>query len=354
MYPRIEIHLGEIKYNAHAVTRMCKEKNIKVMGITKGVCALPEVVRAMTDGGVADLGDARLKNIADIKKAGFSLPVYLIRIPMMSEVPELVRIAGGSLNSEVSVIRAISSEAVKAGKTHNVILMVDVGDLREGVMPEDAVKTAGEVLDLPGVRLEGIGTNLGCYGGVIATGENTGCLAGLAKDIERRYGIKLATISGGNSETLQLMREGGLARGVNQLRVGEAILLGTDSTYVSPIPGLEQDTMILKTEVIESKTKPSVPIGEIGKNSFGEVPVFEDKGDMRRAIVAIGKQDCHIEGLTPLDERMKIIGASSDHMILDVTSVGDVKPGDIIGFKVTYSAMLSLMTSNYVYKKFID
>ena len=119
-------------------------------------------------------------------------------------------------------------------------------------------------------------------------------------------------------------------------------------------PGLKQDITILKAEVIEAGIKPSVPIGEIGKNSFGEVPVFENKGDMRRAIVAIGKQDCHIEGLTPLDERMEIIGASSDHMILDVTSVGDVKAGDTIGFKVTYSAMLSLMTSNYVYKKFID
>ncbi len=353
MYPLLEINLDRIECNTRFITGLCREKNIKVMGVTKGACAMPEVAAAMVKGGAAALGDARLKNIAALKRAGFSLPVYLIRIPMISEVPQLVELAEGSLNSEVSVIRAISGEAVKAGKMHNVILMVDVGDLREGVLPEDAVRTAGEIIDLPGVRLEGIGTNLGCYGGVIATGENTGRLAGLARDIERRYGIKLATVSGGTSATLPLMREGGLAEGVNQLRIGEGILLGTDPTYGTPMPGLKQDTMILRAEVVEAKTKPSMPIGEIGKNSFGEVPVYVDKGLMKRVIVAVGKQDCRVEGLTPLDERIEIIGASSDHMILDVTSAEDFKPGDIIGFRVSYAAMLSLMTSAYVDKKFI-
>ncbi|MDI6601067.1 MAG: alanine/ornithine racemase family PLP-dependent enzyme [Thermoanaerobacteraceae bacterium] len=348
MYPKIEVHLDHIRENAGIVVKLCGEKGIEVMGVTKGVCAIPDIVKAMLDGGVKKLGDSRLLNISAIREAGFNVPIYLIRIPMISEIPELVDLADGSLNSEVSVIKAISEEANARGKTHRVILMVDVGDLREGVMPEDVLDTVGEIIDLPGIELEGIGTNMGCYGGVLPTYENTKLLVEITDEIEKVYGIKMNTISGGSTATLKLMSEDSLARGVNQLRIGEGILLGTDSTNDEAIAYLSQDTMVLKTEVIEVKVKPSVPIGKIGKDSFGNVPVFKDRGLRKRAIVALGKQDCRIEGLIPKQEGIEILGASSDHMLLDVTETGDVKVGDIIDFSMSYSAMLSLMTSKYV------
>ena len=353
-YPKLEINLTKIKQNAAYLTEFCGMNGIEVMGITKGVCALTAVVNAMLAGGVKKLGDSRLQNIEWMRKAGIKVPIYLIRIPMLSEIDKLVELADGSLNSELEVICAISERAASLGKKHNVILMVDVGDLREGVMPEEAVNVVGEIIDLPGIILEGLGTNMGCYGGIKASFENTKILTDLSEEIRKKYGVKVKTLSGGNTATLTLLERGGLAPGINQFRLGESILLGTDVNNFRKVPGTVQDTMILKAEVIEVKTKPSYPIGEIGRDAFGNIPEYIDKGLMKRAIVAIGRQDCRIEGLTPVDSSIEILGASSDHLILDVTNAQGIEVGSIVEFYMDYGAMLSVMTSKYVEKICLD
>lgn len=350
--PRLEVYLDRIRHNARHVVKLCSALGIEVMGITKGVCAWEPVVRCMIEAGVAKLGDSRLKNVRTLRQAAPGVPVYLIRIPMVSELEQVVAYADGSFHSEVEVVRLLSERATALGRRHKVILMVDVGDLREGVMPEDVLATVAKISALPGIEFEGLGTNVGCYGGVLPTRENTAILVELAQEIERSLGLKVSTVSGGNTATLALAERGELPQGITQLRVGEAILLGTDTTGSRPVPGTFQDTMVLKAEVIELKLKPSVPRGKIGRDAFGRTPVFEDRGLMRRAIVALGRQDCNVEGLVPLDSRIRVLGASGDHMLLDVTylSETEIRVGSIVEFRPTYSTMLGLMTSPYVLK----
>ncbi|HHY70401.1 MAG TPA: alanine/ornithine racemase family PLP-dependent enzyme [Thermoanaerobacterales bacterium] len=349
-FPCVEINLKKIKHNTEHLVNLCTNNGIEVMAVTKGVCGLADVAKTLIKGGAKMLGESRIQNIISLKQSGINVPIYLIRIPMLSEVADVVQWADGSLNSEIKVITALSEEACSFGKNHKVLLMVDVGDLREGVLPENVIDTVGEIIDLPGIEFEGIGTNLGCYGGVMASYENMKVLVDLAKDIEKKYGFKIKTLSGGNSSTLSLLKSGGLASGINQFRLGESILLGNNPSTSRPLPGTYQDTIILKTEVIETKTKPSYPTGKIGKDAFGNIPVFEDKGPMRRAIVALGKQDCIIKDLTPIDRNIQILGASSDHLLLDVTQSSNIDVGSIIEFNLSYGALLSLMTSKYVTK----
>lgn len=350
-YPLIEIDTGKIQKNSENIVKMCKNHNIEIMGVTKGFCAWPPVVKAMLKGGVQKLGDSRLKNIINMRKAGINVPIYLIRIPMLSEVEDIIKFSDGSLNSELTVIRALSDKARQFNKTHKVILMVDVGDLREGFLPEDVLEITGEVLKLPNIELEGLGTNVGCYGGILPSYENTKILVDLAKEIEKKYNISVKTLSGGTTVTLTLLENGKIAPGINQFRIGEAILLGTDIKNLRPVPGTTQDTMKLKTQVIELKVKPSLPIGEIGRDAFGNVPRFQDKGYIKRAIVALGEQDCVSSGITPIDSSIEILGASSDHMILDVTDCKrKIKVGSIIEFNMSYGGMLNLMTSKYINK----
>jgi predicted amino acid racemase len=353
-YPCVEIDINKIRQNTRYIVDYCDSKGIEVMGITKGVCALIEVVNAMLEGGIKKLGDSRLQNIAALRESGLQGLIYLIRIPMLSEIRDLVYLADGSFNSEVDAVKMLSQEASAIGKAHKVILMVDVGDLREGVMPEDVLNVVGQIINLPSIELEGLGTNVGCYGGVLASYENTKVMVDLAEEIEKRYGIKVKTLSGGNTAALTLLEKCELASGINQFRIGEGILLGTDATNFRKVPGTWRDTMRLKTEAIEVKVKPSYPIGEIGRDSFGNIPIHQDKGPIRRAIVALGKQDCRIEGLTPVGKSMEILGASSDHLLIDVTKRQEIKVGDVIEFDMTYGAMLSLMTSKYVNKIVID
>ena len=77
--------------------------------------------------------------------------------------------------------------------------------------------------------------------------------------------------------------------------------------------------MLLEAQIIELKSKRSLPIGEIGVDAFGQRPYYEDRGIIRRAILAIGKQDTDPDSMISLDEKIDILGASSDHLILDVS-----------------------------------
>lgn len=231
--------------------------------------------------------------------------------------------------------------------------MIDLGDLREGIIEETEIfHTIEEILNLKGVALVGIGTNLTCYGGVIPTEKNLSELVRLKEVIERKYELKIETVSGGNSSSLYLIEKGDIPAGINQLRLGESIVLGRETAFGTQIKGTYDDCFKLLAEVIEVKEKPSLPIGEkVGIDAFGKKPRFDDKGIRTRAICAIGRQDIDVEGLIPDEKTISILGASSDQLILDVTDCDRVyKVGDNVSFKLTYSGILSSMTSEYVTK----
>lgn len=280
------------------------------------------------------------------------MPKLLLRLPMISQADEVVEYADISLNSEVETIKRLSDAATLKGEFHKIILMVDLGDLREGIIEETEIfSTIEEILNLEGVTLVGVGTNLTCYGGVIPDKDNLSKLVRLRKTIERKFGINIEIVSGGNSGSLYPVKTGDIPDGINQLRLGESIVLGRETAFGNQIEGTYDDCFKLIAEVIEVKNKPSLPIGEIGMNAFGNKPGFVDKGIRKRAICAIGKQDINTEDIIPDDKAISILGASSDHLILDITDCDGVyRVGDTVSFKLTYGGILSSMTSEYVTK----
>ena len=229
--------------------------------------------------------------------------------------------------------------------------MVDLGDLREGIMPDDVLNEVEEIKYLPGIHLIGIGANFCCISGIMPNKENLDSLVKLAKEIEINFRMSLDVISGGNTSVLQLIEENIIPQEVNQLRIGIGILLGQDDVRLRNLAGTYQDTFLLTAEVIELKVKPSLPQGEIGRDAFGEIPVFKDLGLRKRAILAIGKQDISLSGLIPLKKGIKIIAASSDHLIVDVTDFNEnISVGSEIQFTLNYPALLAATTSKYVSK----
>jgi len=348
-YPALKINLNKLESNTRLLVEKCAAHGISVSAVTKVFCGIPEIAEAVAKGGAAYLADSRIENL--IKMRHINLPKVLLRIPMLSQVKEVVEYADISLNSEYEVIKALSEESQKKGKVHDIILMIDLGDLREGVWVDDAVDYAGKILELKGIRLVGIGTNLTCYGAVIPKVDNLSKLVEIAESIEKKYGTKLSIISGGNSSSIYLVENGTIPSGINNLRLGESIVLGNETAYGNRIEGSYNDCFTLCAEIIELKEKQSVPIGEIGVDAFGNKPTYVDRGIRKRAILAIGKQDVRIDGLTPIDERIIILGASSDHMIIDVTdSQKNYSIGDIVEFTMDYGALLSATTSDYVNK----
>ncbi|WP_061995247.1 ornithine racemase Orr [Clostridium sp. ATCC 25772] len=348
-YPCIEVDLNKLAHNCKTILKLCNNQGIEVVAITKGFCAKKPIVNAMVEAGIKTIGDARIQNLRGV--AELNCEKYLVRIPMESDAVNVVKYSDVSLNSELKVIEKLSKAAKRAKKIHNIILMIDLGDLREGVLELDLLDTVKEILKLPNIKLIGVGTNLTCYGGVLPDEDNLSKLVELRDKLEKILDIELPIISGGNSSSLYMVINGQIPNGINQLRIGEGIILGTESSFANKIDNTFQDVFTLKGEIVEIKNKPSVPKGTIGLNAFGEEPHFEDVGIMKRAILAIGRQDIKVDAMSPRDEKIKILGASSDHLILDLTeNMKDYRVGDIVDFDVKYGCLLQAMTSPYISK----
>ncbi|QUH30905.1 ornithine racemase Orr [Vallitalea guaymasensis] len=352
-YPRVEINLVKIRNNTKKLVEMCNENNIDVVGVTKVFCGKPKIVREMVKGGIRVIGDSRIENLKKLKR--FKLPKLLLRLPMISEAEEVVQYADISLNSEISTIRRLSKEAKKRNLRHKIILMVDLGDLREGIFDEEEIfETVEIMISLDNIDLIGIGTNLTCYGGILPEKSNLQRLLTLKETIRKKYKLNLKVVSGGNSSSLHLIEEGDMPKGINQLRLGESIVLGRETAYGNTIEDTYQDAMTLQCEIIELQDKPSLPIGTIGMDAFGNVPSFNDKGIRKRAICAIGRQDVDPTDILPGDKNVEIIGSSSDHLILDVTDSNEnYSVGSILRFSLKYGSVLSLFTSEYVKKIYV-
>jgi predicted amino acid racemase len=318
------------------------------VAVTKACCGHPDVARAMLAGGATMLAESRLRNVRRLREAGVDAPVMMLRLPSLSQVDEVVALTQVSLNTQVQTVRALSRAAQSQGVTHQVILMLETGDRREGVMPENALQVARGMVGLPNLELIGMGANVTCIAGVLPTRENTQLLVDVAEEIEQELGIRFQTMSAGNSATLALILRDEMPARATQLRVGGAILIGeVDSTGDWPEALPHKDAFTVTAEVIEVETKPSVPEGPIAPNAFGETPEWPDLGDRRRAILAVGRQDLQIEGMIPLWAGVSILGASSDHVVLDVTEAEPpVRLGDELTFRLLYGAVATGMASS--------
>jgi len=346
--PRIEFNLGKLQHNVTTIYNMCAAKGVEIVGVTKGFSAIPEIARVMVAGGIKTLGDSRLENIQVLKAAGIKAETMLTRIPMLHEVDLVVKLVNCSLNSEIAIIKELSNAAIKQGHVHDIILMVDLGDLREGILPEDALDTVKDIISLKGVLLKGLGVNFSCLSGLEPTVDKLMELVTLSLKIEKALGINLEILSGGSTSSLALVVKHTIPGEINQLRIGEGILLGHSDIFTN-LADTYQDSIILSAEIIELKQKESIPKGSIARDSFGKVPKFKANGIRKRAILAIGKQDIYPDHLSPLDKSITIIGASSDHLVVDVTgSTTTLKIGDEIQFIPTYPGILSSTTSKYV------
>ncbi len=352
MYPRIIADLDRLRENMERMVALCHAHGLSAALVTKCVCADARIAAVMAETDVDFLADSRVENLARLPQ---NKPRYLLRVAQPSEVEDVVRHAEISQQSEPYTVRLLGEAAARQGKQHKVVLMVDMGDLREGVFFRDteAIHALAEaVIACPALTLYGVGVNMTCFGGVLPSEENLSGLVRIAEELRQRYGLPIPFVSGGNSSALTMLREGTIPKGITNLRIGEGYLLGNDTGALVPMEGFHTDCFTLEAQLVEVKRKPSKPIGDCGANAFGEKVEFPDRGEMLRGICAIGRQDIVPGGLLPHDARIEILGASSDHLIVNLTDAPGYKVGDVLSFNVDYGALLHAYTGSYVSKAY--
>ena len=347
--PRVVISLDKITHNARALKAQFGSRGVDVIGVTKVVCGDPAVAAALVDGGLSTLADSRVANIRRMRDAGIRARFLLLRTPFPSQTEDVVKYTDMSVNSELSVIKQLSTVARASKTTHKIALMVELGDLREGIMPRDLEGAVAQIIKLDGIELAGIGTNLACFGGIAPDDENMSQLSSIVRMLEERFELNFEFVSGGNSANYSWLGSASDIGRINNVRLGESIFLGCETLRREPIPDLFLDAFTLVVEVIESKINPSVPyVADVCQDAFGKVPRFQDLGEMRRAILGVGLQDVQPSGLTPRPP-IDVIGASSDHIIVNAGRLS-LEVGDEVEFDLDYGALLPAMTSPYVTK----
>ncbi|MDF1670849.1 MAG: alanine/ornithine racemase family PLP-dependent enzyme [Roseovarius sp.] len=350
--PRIEVDLSKIRRNTQTIAGRLGPRGIGVTGVTKAVCGHPAIAQAMLDGGAVGLADARISNVQRLRQAGITSPVTLIRTPMLSQADEVVQFCEMSYNTEIAVIAALASAAIRKDKIHGIILMVEMGDGREGISPENVAEVAQEVMTMQGVALKGIGANFACLSGIAPTASQMASLCDLANEIEAVCGPSLKTVSGGNSANLP-WAVGWRSNGrINDLRLGEAILLGVEPITGDQIGGMHTDAFTLVAEIIETGEKPSpFPIALVDP-TLARLHILPTSGAAKRLILAIGHQDTDISGLS-LPVGCTLIGATSDHLVIESIR-SPLQLGTEVRFQMNYSALMHAMAAPDIEIKLLD
>lgn len=347
----------KLRENYQYLNKLFSENNIEWGVVSKVFCGSKTYLKEIINLGTQQICDSRITNLKIIKSLHPEVETVFIKPPAKRYISSVVKYADASFNTEFETIKMLSEEALRQNKTHKIIIMIELGELREGVMREEFIDFYKKVFQLPNIEVAGLGTNLTCMYGVLPSQDKLLQLCLYAQLIEAKFNKVIPYITGGTSVTIPLIPKGHLPKNVNHFRVGETLFLGTDVYNSTPHHGMHQDVFKLYAEIIELREKPMVPDGDLGCNLTGDILVFnEDENDSSyRAIIDIGLLDVEDSHIQPVDTHLKIVGSSSDMMVIDLgENTSNYKVGSLIEFDLDYMGILRLMNCDYVDKRLIE
>jgi len=354
----ITLNSPKLFHNYQYLEKLFSDHEIHWAIVAKLLCGHEDFLKVVLQMTGKDLCDSRLSNLKTIKELSPGTRTIYIKPPARRLAASIVRFADVSFNTELNTIKALSDEAVQQQKVHKIVIMVEMGELREGIMAKDLPQFFGDVLKLPNIEVVGIGTNLNCLNGILPDERKLFKLNRYKEIVEEMYGREIPYVSAGSSVTIPLLFKNQVPEGINHFRIGETLFFGTDVYQDSVISGMYQDVFTLTVEIIEMREKPVVPAGTAGTNLTGDTPVHDQKDIGKtsvRAIADVGLLDIDQKNICPVDPEVEIIGASSDMMILDLgDNASHFKVGDTLEFTMNYMAVLRAMNSDYVDKKVVQ
>ncbi len=353
----IELNKEKLGHNFHFLDNLFEKNNIQWGMVSKILCGNKEYLKLLLELEIKEIHDSRISNLQVIKSINPNVQTVYIKPPPKKSIKRLVKYADVSLNTEFETIKLISAEAGRQNKNHKIIIMIEMGDLREGILGEDLVGFYSSVFKLPNIEVIGLGTNLNCLNGIMPTHDKMVQLSLYEQLIEATFNKKIPWVSGGSSVTIPMLYKKLIPKGVNHFRVGETLFFGNNLITSKPIKGMKTDVFKLFAEVIELTEKPKVPMGEIGTNVAGESPEINENDYGKtsfRAILDIGLLDIDIKNITPIKKRYQFSGASSDMIVLDIgQNSGKLKVGDMVEFKPDYMGVLRILNSDYIDKRIV-
>ena len=351
----ITLNIEKLKSNFEYLNKLFKEKKIQWAVVSKLLCGNKEYLQELLKFDISQICDSRVTNLKIVKQINPNVETIYIKPPAKRAVKNIVQYADISMNTEFETIKLLSDEAQKQQKVHKIIIMIELGELREGIMRDDLIDFYFSVFNLKNIEVVGIGTNLSCLYGVLPNHDKLIQLSLYEQLIEAKFNKAIKYVSGGSSVTIPLIFQNLLPRGINHFRVGESLFLGTDVYNNTRLKKMETDVFILYAEIIELIKKPQLPDGELGTNMEGHSPTFDNKLSGKtsyRAIIDVGLLDVDEKHIKPNDKKCSIVGGSSDMFVIDLSeNTNNYKVGDLLEFKLDYMGTLRILNSKYIEKR---
>lgn len=360
------IQTKKIQDNIKYLSDYFKAHSIEWSLITKVFSGDQEFLKnVLTDEIIQNLnsvGDSRLTSLKNLKEVNPNMRTIYIKPPAKIYAEEVVAYADISLNSSFSTIQALNQAARKVNKIHKIIIMVELGELREGVKRDELMSFYEKVFNLSNIDVIGIGSNLGCMYGVEPSYDKLLQLSLYKELISFRFNRDLKYVSGGTSITLPLIEKKSIPKDVNHFRIGEAVFFGVSPLDNQPFKELYTDTFLFNANIIELEEKKIVPEGIISDGNVGHSANYNEDDiniTSTKAILDFGLLDVEKDDITSIDPNIKFVGITSDMMVIDIgdnlTQNGQkkYKVGDKISFTPNYMAVARLLNSKFIDKVFI-
>jgi predicted amino acid racemase len=351
----IKMNRESLRHNFNFLKDLFDSYDLHWGVVSKLLCGNQLFLTELIELGVREIHDSRISNLQKVKEINSDVQTVYIKPPAKENVENIIRYADVSMNTEYYTLKWLSDEAVKQDREHMVIIMIETGDLREGVMGEHLIDFYSKCFELPNIKIVGIGTNLNCLHGVMPSQDKLIQLSLYKQIIELKFNRTIPWISGGTSVTIPLILNRQIPKGVNHFRVGETLYFGVNLFEEKLIPGMREDVFEFAAQIIEITEKPMLPIGELGANPQGDVMEVDTAlyGQTHyRAILDVGLLDLDPKYLIPIKDNFEVVGASSDMLVLDLgKNEAKHKVGDMLRFRLKYMGALQLLNSDYIEKK---
>lgn len=354
----MKLYRERLKHNYNHLNQVFREKNIDWGVVTKLLCGEETFLREVLALGVKEIHDSRVTNLKAIKKMAPDVQTVYIKPAPKQSIPDIIEYADVSFETELDIIRLLSEEAVRQNRLHKIIIMIEMGDLREGVMGEELVDFYEQIFQLPGISVIGLGANFNCLHGVMPTQDKLIQLSLYKQIIEAKFNIEIPWVSGGTSVTIPLLFAHQMPKGINHFRIGEALFFGLNLFTGETFEGMYPDVFEFSAEIIELNQKPMIPTGMLAENPSGESFEIDESlygKTSHRAILDVGLLDINPKYLIPTDDQLNVIGASSDMLVVELgANEQNYKVGDVLNFDLKYMGALSIMNSRYIGKEVVE
>lgn len=358
------IHIERIKENIKYLSDYFESNDIEWSLVTKVFSGDKTFLKHLLTSDVIEkinsVGDSRLTSLRNLREVNPNLRTIYIKPPAEVYSHDVVKYADISLNSSFSTIKALNEAAKEEGKIHQIIIMIEMGELREGVNREEVINFYKKVFQMTHIEVVGIGSNLGCMYGVEPSYDKLLQLLLYKELISARFKKELKLISGGTSITLPLIEKASVPKGINHFRVGEAVFFGISPLDNKAFKNLNTETFEFYANIIELEEKKVVPDGVISEANIGQTSNFKEEGSVEtsyKAILDFGMLDVDKADIEFIEEKgLSFVGITSDMIVIDVgnnkTESGQKKyrVGDKIKFKPSYMAVARLLNSKFIEK----